>query len=84
MNALTPASRPLKLRAEILIDIDAADYVQAAARQAELDRAISDLQTVFGTVEVSLRPRRQRVRAVVRPLADPPQPGRVATYIPRK
>jgi hypothetical protein len=84
MNALTPASRPLKLRAEILIDIDAADYVQAAARQAELDRAIANLQTLFGSVEVSLRPRRERAQAVVRTLADPPQAGRVNTYIPRR
>ena len=50
----------MRLRAQIIVDIDAADYVEAAAHQSALQRHLEQIQETYPNASMSMRERRER------------------------
>lgn len=50
----------MRLRAQILLDIDADDYVDAAKHQSCLEKYVRDIQTRYPDACFSIKERRQR------------------------
>jgi hypothetical protein len=50
----------LRLRAEIVIEVDAADYVEAAAHQNRLEQLMRKLHDAYPHARLSIRERRDR------------------------
>ena len=50
----------MRLRAQIVVDIDAADYVEAAAHQGALERHLKQIQQIYPNASLSMRERRER------------------------
>jgi hypothetical protein len=50
----------MRLRAQIIIDIDAGDYVEAAEHQNVLQRYLKEIQTRYPAASLTMRERRER------------------------
>ena len=50
----------MRLRAQIIVDIDAADYLEAAAHQSALQRYLQDIQGRYPSASMTMRERRER------------------------
>lgn len=50
----------MRLRAQIVVDIDAGDYVEAAEHQNTLQRYLKDIQSRYPNASLSMRERRER------------------------
>ena len=50
----------MRLRAQIVVDIDAVDYVEAAGHQHTLQRYLEDIQSCYPGASLSMRERRER------------------------
>jgi len=50
----------MRLRAQIVVDIDADDYVEAAEHQNTLQRYLTDIQSRYPNASLSMRERRER------------------------
>jgi hypothetical protein len=50
----------IRLRAEIVIEFDAADFLEAASHQSRLAQAVTDLQGAYPGATLSIRERRPR------------------------
>ncbi len=50
----------MRLRAEILIDIDAADFADAAAHQQRIERVFAAVRDSYDQAQLDFRQRRQR------------------------
>lgn len=50
----------LRLRAHITIDLEAADYAEAARCQARLEAAVAELRDAWGAADLKLAQRRPR------------------------
>lgn len=75
----------MRLRATIVIDVEAADFVEAADHQRMIEACVVDLKARYGEVSLDFREsrtaRRGRRRTPTR-LAPPPQlPVRMRPYV---
>jgi hypothetical protein len=50
----------MRLRAQIVVDIDADDYVEAAAHQNALKSYLEEIQARYPNAEMTMRERRER------------------------
>jgi hypothetical protein len=50
----------LRLRAEIVIELDATDFVEAASHQNRLEQLLDQLHDVYPRARLSIRERRDR------------------------
>jgi len=50
----------MKLRAQIMIDIDADDFVAAADHQRRIEAILGDIKQAYGQAELMFRERRPR------------------------
>jgi hypothetical protein len=50
----------MRLRAQIVVDIDAGDYVEAAEHQNILQRYLKDIQARYPEASLTMRERRER------------------------
>ena len=50
----------MRLRAQIIVDIDADDYVEAAEHQNALQRYLRDIQEQYPGASLTMRERRER------------------------
>jgi hypothetical protein len=50
----------MKLRAEIVVDIEAANYLEAAEHQRKLESLLKDVKTRYATAQLQIRERRKR------------------------
>lgn len=50
----------MRLRAQIIVDIDADDYVEAAEHQSTLQRYLTEIQARYPSASLSMRERRER------------------------
>lgn len=50
----------MRLRAQILVDIDADDYVAAAKHQSALEAYLQEIQTRYPNATMVMRERRER------------------------
>ncbi|GAA0580108.1 hypothetical protein [Rhizomicrobium electricum] len=50
----------MRLRAQIVVDIDADDYVEAAAHQNALKSYLEEIQARYPHAEMTMRERRER------------------------
>ncbi len=50
----------MKLRAQIVIDIDAVDYAEAAEHQRQLESLLEQVRTRYATAQLQMRDRRER------------------------
>ena len=50
----------MRLRAQILVDIDAGDYVEAAEHQNLLQQYLKELQVRYPDASLTMRERRER------------------------
>jgi hypothetical protein len=65
----------MKLRAQILIDIDADDFVAAADHQRRIETLLTDVKRAYDQAELVFRERRPRGL----PILTPPPPVRQGT-----
>ena len=75
----------MNIRAILTIDIDAQDFVDAAAHQRRIESLLGDLKAVYPTADLVLRERRLSVRSapagsLVRGGSTQPT-GRLSTYV---
>lgn len=62
----------MKLRATIVIDLDADDFMDAAKKQQHLDGVAKDLSKVYETVSMDFRERREfKARKGAAPMGRP-------------
>ena len=66
----------MRLRAQIIVDIDAGDYVEAAEHQSALQRYLHDIQAQYPGASLVMRERRERRHDG---LANAPEPARAGT-----
>lgn len=66
----------MRLRAQIIVDIDADDYVEAAEHQSALQRHLSDIQAQYPGASLTMRERRERRHDG---LVHAPEPARAGT-----
>ena len=76
----------MKLRALITIDIDADDFIDAAAHQRQVEAMLSDLRAKYPAASLVFRERRQSARAARRAGAASVRSsvhstGRLSTYV---
>lgn len=50
----------MRLRAQIVVDIDAGDYVEAAMHQSALRQYLEQIQARYPNAEMTMRERRER------------------------
>jgi hypothetical protein len=50
----------IRLRAEIVIEFDAADFLEAASHQSRLAQIVAELQKDYPAVKLGIRERRDR------------------------
>ena len=50
----------MRLRAQIVVDIDADDYVEAAEHQSALQHYLTEIQTRYPNASLTMRERRER------------------------
>jgi hypothetical protein len=50
----------MRLRAQIVVDIDAGDYVEAAEHQRLLQQYLEDIQARYPDASLTMRERRER------------------------
>jgi hypothetical protein len=50
----------MKLRAQIVIDIDAANYLEAAEHERKLELLLKEVRTCYATAQLQIRERRER------------------------
>jgi hypothetical protein len=50
----------IRLRAEIVIEFDAADFLEAASHQSRLAKVVADLQQEYPAAKLGIRERRNR------------------------
>jgi hypothetical protein len=53
----------MRLRAEIIVDVDAADFVAAANHQTSIEAIVEDLRSRYGQVQLCFRQRRIKAEA---------------------
>lgn len=70
----------MRLRAQITIDIDAQDFVEAADHQRRLEEMVRRIKEEYEHAALLLRERRERAEAPREPRA---QPALVARYVTR-
>jgi hypothetical protein len=75
----------MKVRATITIDIDAADFIEAAEHQRRVETILGEVKKVYGAAVLDFRERRTSRRDRVR-VPPPPRPissktGRLKTYV---
>jgi hypothetical protein len=70
----------LRLRAQITIDIDAQDFVEAADHQRRLEEMVRRIKEEYEHAALLLRERRERADA---PRETREQPSLVARYVTR-
>lgn len=75
----------MRLRATIVIDIDAADFVEAAAHQRTIEAHVADLKRAYGEASLDFRESRTPRRGRRRPPTRVPPPlqaaGRMRPYV---
>lgn len=75
----------MKVRATITIDIDAADFIEAAEHQRQAEAILRDVRKVYGSAALDFRERRTSRRDRVQPSVSPRQSivktGRVNEYL---
>lgn len=52
--------KSMRLRAQIVVDIDAGDYVEAAEHQNSLQRYLAEIQARYPHASLTMRERRER------------------------
>lgn len=67
----------IQLRAEIIVECDAVDFVEAASHQSRLTRALAALKPEYPTATLTIRDRRSKGRAPGRPEPDATTTGRL-------
>jgi hypothetical protein len=67
----------MRLRAQIVVDIDADDYVEAAAHQSALQRYLEEIQQRYPNATMAMRERRERRHDGM--AVEVPDPARVGT-----
>jgi hypothetical protein len=50
----------MKLRAQIVVDIDAGNFVEAAEHQRHLESLLEGIRTRYATAQLQIRERRER------------------------
>ena len=50
----------MKLRAQIVVDIDAGNFVEAAEHQRQLELLLEDVKVRYATAQLQIRERRER------------------------
>ena len=72
----------MKLRAEIVIDIEAADYIAAADHQRSVQALFEGVRSRYGDASLAFRQLRElRARAAAKPaVRQPHRTGSVALY----
>jgi len=55
---MSGTSSALRLRAEITIDLDAADFLEAAEHQRRIEELIEAVRSEYGQAQFAFRPRR--------------------------
>ena len=50
----------MRLRAQIVVDIDATDYIEAAGHQNILQEILQDIQARYPNASLTMRERRER------------------------
>jgi hypothetical protein len=66
----------MRLRAQIVVDIDADDYVEAAAHQNALKSYLEEIQARYPNAEMTMRERRERRHdALALDTLEPSRPG---------
>ncbi len=70
----------MRLRAQITIDIDAQDFVEAADHQRRLEEMVRRIKEEYEHAALLLRERRERAEA---PRETREQPSLVARYVTR-
>jgi hypothetical protein len=50
----------MRLRAQIVVDIDAEDYVEAAEHQSALQQYLQEIQARYPNASMTMRERRER------------------------
>lgn len=75
----------MRLRAQITIDIDAADYIEAARHQERLKLVADQIRGEYAHAVLELRERRQREsgRAAAPPKTFRPYTGKLSKYVDR-
>ena len=75
----------MRLRATIVIDIDAADFVEAADHQRTIEAHVADLKRAYGEASLDFREsrtaRRGRQKAPSRLLPQSQAVGRMRPYV---
>ena len=66
----------MRLRAQIIVDIDAGDYVEAAEHQNTLLRYLRDIKAQYPDASLTMRERRERRHDG---LGHAPEPARAGT-----
>lgn len=61
----------MRLRAQIVIDIDAGDYVEAAEHQNTLQHYLRDIQAQYPDASLTMRERRERRHDGLAPAPEP-------------
>jgi hypothetical protein len=67
----------MRLRAQIVVDIDAGDYVEAAEHQSALQHYLEEIQERYPNASLSMRERRERRHDGL--ALHAPEPARVGT-----
>jgi hypothetical protein len=66
----------MRLRAQIVVDIDADDYVEAAEHQSSLQRYLTEIQTRYPNASLTMRERRERRHdGLTGPSSEPARAG---------
>ena len=71
----------MRLRAHILIDIDASDFVAAATHQRAVEDVLKQVQDLYPQAQLELRERRERRDAT--PRAESTQPKQATGAVSR-
>ncbi|HYE52369.1 MAG TPA: hypothetical protein VEB20_22425 [Azospirillaceae bacterium] len=70
----------MRLRATIVIDIDAADYIEAADHQKFVGELLDTVRGRYGSVQCEIRERRPRERTTGSAANRAPSTGRLRPY----
>lgn len=65
----------MRLRVQIVVDIDAGDYVEAAEHQSALQRHLRNIQAQYPGASLSMRERRERRHDGLVPAPEPARAG---------
>lgn len=68
-----PGGEDMRLRAQIVVDIDANDFMEAAEHQKTLQKYLREIQARYPGATLSIRERRQRTHNDAVPARGQPQ-----------